>query len=100
MTDRKLKAVAKSFRDGMLETGSPLGWCGLICWPLASLLEAQGLRVRAVELKFRDDAPTLLANHVVIELPDGRVLDPTADQFGIDPVYLGTLAAAPYGSWS
>ena len=32
-----------------------------------------------------------LVEHVVLELPDGRVLDVTADQFGLDPVYLGPM---------
>lgn len=61
--------------------------CFAVCAPLAGLLRLHGIEARVVE-GFPSDGD--FYNHVWLELPDGRVLDPTADQFAdMPPVYLG-----------
>lgn len=94
MTDQELIAFASDFREGVLD-GRPSNWmCAAVCWPLSSLLGLYGVENRTVEGDLGH------CNHVWIELADGRVLDPTADQFNsmfpnmdLPPVYLGPAIA-------
>ena len=84
MTDKQLIRLVRSFRKGILGGRSSALMCAAVCWPLASLLELNGVRCEAVETELEH------INHVWIKLADGRALDPTADQFGTLPdVYLG-----------
>lgn len=63
--------------------------CAAVCYPLASLLGQYGVAVRVMESDLSH------TNHVWLQLADGRVLDPTADQFNtaagpsLPAVYLG-----------
>lgn len=91
MTDADLIKVATDFRDGILD-GGPSAWmCAAVCWPLAGFLHAvHGMATEAVESDLGH------MNHIWLRLPDGRALDPTADQFNalfpdvdLPPVYLG-----------
>lgn len=96
MKDKALIKFATAFRDGILDGGSSVWMCFAVCAPLAGLLHAHGVKVELIE------ADLGACNHVWLRLPDGRALDPTADQFsnyqfaalGIEtmelpPVYLG-----------
>jgi hypothetical protein len=66
-------------------------WMGAaVCYPLQGYLSAlHGLQTEVVESDLGE------CNHVWLKLPDGRALDPTADQFNycnpekMPPVYLG-----------
>ena len=89
MTDEELVEFVTEFRDGILN-GRPSKWmCFMVCAPLASLLRLSGVTVEVVESDLGE------CNHVWLRLPDGRALDPTADQFNeygfapMPPVYLG-----------
>ena len=90
LTDTDILTIALEFREAM---ASPIDGvtarCAMICWPLAGYLDFLGL---AVETK---DTTVGHWNHVWLLLPDGRVLDPTADQFDatLPPVYLGAKLA-------
>lgn len=92
MTDPELVRFATEFRAGLLAGQSSRLMCAAVSWPLASLL-----RVSGVDCETEDsivDFEWGVCEHVWIRLADGRVLDPTADQFnshGYDfpPVYLG-----------
>jgi hypothetical protein len=85
MTDKQLVEFARAFREGMLDGKRSNYMCFAICAPLAALFPVHGQPVELQEGDLGD------INHVWLRLPDGRVLDPTADQFGADypPVYLG-----------
>jgi hypothetical protein len=93
VTDAELIEFASEFRDGILD-GTPSDMmCAAVSWPLAALLRGGGVSCESVETK---DVETDYGsvNHVWIRLADGRVLDPTADQFSTaarpyPPVYLG-----------
>ena len=85
MTDRQLLKATRQFRDGILEGRSSDRMCFMVCFALQGFLSACGLETLLIEAEFRD------TNHVWLQLPDGRVLDPTADQFGLAPVYLGQI---------
>ena len=92
MTDRRLLKVTTEFRDGLLGDLLPDGRCAMVCWPLAAFLQAAfDLQAEPEELRFPEGGALGFSNHVVLRLPDGRILDPTADQFGLAPVYLGQM---------
>ena len=63
--------------------------CAMVCWPLGPLLNLHGVSCEVVESDLGE------GNHIWIRLEDGRVLDPTIDQFNYlfaeswPEVYLG-----------
>ena len=85
MKDTQLVDFATEFRIGILDGRASTNMCFAVSAPLASLLRIHGVEAELVE---SDLAET---NHFWIRLADGRVLDPTADQFdeSLPPVYLG-----------
>ena len=93
MGDEELRQFALDFRIGLIgETASSEGCCYMVSAPLASLLRVYGVDCELAGCDFPDAAETHAANHFWIALPDGRVLDPTFDQFCSEepvPVYLG-----------
>jgi len=90
MTDRQLKRVALNFRKGLLGNRPSRFMCAAVCWPLAGFLSAYGIEAVAEEVEF-PQALQGCSNHIWLRLPDGRILDPTADQFGLEPIYLGPV---------
>jgi hypothetical protein len=90
IADRALVKAAREFRDGILGGRSSRGMCVAVCWPLESLLGLSEVEAAVERLDFPNGLCGAL-NHVVLRLADGRVLDPTADQFGLEPVYLGPM---------
>ena len=101
MTDEELTRYATHFRNAILR-GGPSAWmCAAISAPLCAALATFGVQSRLLESDLGD------CNHVFLQLTDGRVLDPTADQFNwcspapLPPVYLGLpetihQSACPY----
>jgi hypothetical protein len=90
MTDAELIECAAEFREGILDGSPSFMMCAAVCWPLAGFLRFSGVDCDTEERKLED--VEFVANHVWIRLADGRVLDPTADQFdglALPPVYLG-----------
>ena len=90
MTDAELIEFTQEFRAGILDGGESKSMCAAICWPLVTLLNIHGVKAETVESDLSE------CNHIWIRLADGRVLDPTADQFNwlfpdlaMPPVYLG-----------
>lgn len=93
MTDDELVSFAGEFRSEILSGGQSWMMCFAVCAPLVGLLNAYGVDCDLAEGDLGE------CNHVWIALPDGRVLDPTADQFNdfgfapMPPVYLGQPTA-------
>lgn len=89
MTDAEIVTMATEFRKGLLGRQRPKGMCFVVCAPLSSYLALSGVENEVVESDLG------WCNHVWIRLADGRVLDPTADQFNgktdqvMPAVYLG-----------
>lgn len=89
MTDTELINFASDFREGILEGRTSEGMCFVIAAPLESLLRICGVGSRLIMGDLEE------TNHCWLLLDDGRVLDPTADQFNgpgvspLPPVYLG-----------
>lgn len=94
MNDADLIECASGFRDGVLGRQSSDLMCAAVCWPLTGFLRFSGVDCDTEDRQI--DEPGYPANHVWVRLADGRVLDPTADQFsplGLPPVYLGKPVA-------
>lgn len=84
MSDKMLLRITRSFRRGILGKNSSDMMCAVVCYPLHSLLHLMGEDLTCVEVLLKTK------NHVFLRLSDGRILDPTADQFDGPPVYLGS----------
>lgn len=94
MTDADLIECATEFREGMLGEGASTMMCAAVCWPLAGFLRFSGVDCETEDREIADEGYP--ANHVWLRLADGRVLDPTADQFpalGLPAIYLGKPVA-------
>jgi len=91
--DVELLKLVREFRMGIIESRHhSKRMCYMVCAPLAGFLEFCGVKCELVESEIIIDSEFF--NHFWIRLSDGRVLDPTIDQFnrrGIrrPPVYLG-----------
>jgi hypothetical protein len=89
VSDAELHALAADFRDGLLAGRGSAAMCFAVAAPLQGLLSMCGVEAEMVEGSFME------WNHFWLRLPDGRVLDPTADQFNgrldepLPPVYIG-----------
>lgn len=84
MTDRQLRRIALDMRRGILGARPSRDMCMAVSAPLQGLLSAvYGFETTLETVDFAE------TNHVWLRLPDGRVLDATADQFGREAVYLG-----------
>ena len=85
MSDKELFSVADEFRKGVLGKRTSKNWCYAISAPLAGYLEFCGYQCELVK--------GFIGNyeHYWIALLDGRILDPTADQFNdnMPRIYIG-----------
>ncbi len=83
MCDDQLISLVTDFRSGVLDCirygGDASGMCLALSAPLQAYLFGCGIQTALEEG----------INHFYLVLPDGRILDPTADQYGYAPVYLG-----------
>ncbi len=80
-----LKREALSFRKGLIGDRESDLMCRVVCFPLAGWLAFNGVSCRVVDGEF------LGVDHSWIELSDGRVLDPTIDQFNGEVVRFGKI---------
>jgi len=86
MNDKELVEFTLEFRKGILGKRSSELMCFMVCAPLVTLLNMNGVECGLAESDVEN-----YGNHIYIVLADGRVLDPTVDQFDskLPPVYLG-----------
>ena len=103
MSDADLIAAALQMRNSVLDAfatdGDSTGFCFMVSAPLAGWLSYSGIDCceKTVDFGF--------ANHCFVELPDGRILDATADQFNhllrknkLPAIYLGKIPSI-YSKW-
>jgi hypothetical protein len=86
MNHKQIKAYARSFRRGLLGKRTSTNMCYMVTAPLTTLLCMAGVSCKLVE------GWCGAYHHFFIELEDGHILDPTADQFkdmGLPQIYLG-----------
>lgn len=96
LNDEDLLRFVQDFRAGLLDGKPPEDMCYVICHPLQCLLSASGVDTDLLEVMVPEHITQIgcKANHFVLRLTDGRILDPTADQFpetGFPDVYLGPI---------
>lgn len=89
MTDTELIQYALEFRAAIIGDKNSARMCAAIGDPLCAALAVKGVPTMVMESDLGE------CNHVFLQLQDGRVLDPTADQFNwrssqpLPGVYLG-----------
>lgn len=86
--DETLLIIATEFRKGILGRKKSNGMCAKVTWALQGYLGFCGVQCKVHE------SDVGRWNHVYLVLPDGRVIDCTADQFSTEkkkypPVYVG-----------
>jgi len=92
VTDKQLVRIAKGMRSGVLDGRRSRMMCAVVCAPLQGYLGALGFDTELIDGEVPTDE--VLFQHVWLETKDGRIIDPTADQFphtGLPPVYVGPL---------
>ena len=91
---RELFEIAKGFRSGMLESKPSSAMCFAICAPLEGYLSFCGYDCRLVKGDVGD------WEHFWIALSDGRIIDPTADQFSNpEGIKMPQIYIGPKPSW-
>lgn len=93
MTEKELHEFVSEFRAGILPGGDSYSMCFAVCAPLQALLSFHGVETELIEGDFGDDSEWW---HHWLKLSDGRIIDPTADQFSthdrvMPEVYIGPL---------
>ena len=93
----RLKRIVGGFRRGILGQRAPDMMCAAVCYPLCGYLAMCGIETKIVEGDFGR------TNHVWLEMEDGTIIDPTADQFSgeivkMPKVYIGPLPET-YKRW-
>ena len=89
MKDKQLTSTALAFREGVIENKLSANWCYAISAPLEGYLNFIGVDCK-LSVGYIGEI-----EHFWLTLSDGRILDPTADQFGeeMPKVYLGQIPA-------
>jgi hypothetical protein len=99
MKDKDIVRFIVEFREGLVDGKPPDDACYTIYYAIQCMLSVMGVNTGMLEVTV---PPHLTKNgqeaqHFVLQLSDGRILDPTADQFprtGFPAVYLGPLPSA------
>lgn len=91
-SDQQIMRIARATRDRITLGGRSSGYCAVVCVPLAVYLTSRG--VSAVDIH----GAVGEWQHTWIALENGRILDPTADQFNskqyaarMPQIYLGPI---------
>ncbi len=97
--DVEVLQYATQFRHAIIGDGDSTQMCAAISGPLASAFAIKGIPALVMESDLG------ICNHVFLRLADGRILDPTADQFNwcssqsLPGVYLGPETAIHKNAW-
>lgn len=81
METNKIIQIAKSFTKGILGGKPTTDMCYMVCSPLVAFLSGSGIECTLTEGDIIHCEQEL--HHFWITLADGRIIDPTADQFGL-----------------
>lgn len=79
VNDRVLRRIARQFVAGIMEGSNSKDMCFVVCNPLTAYLNFLGIECELTEGEIFNDQGKW--HHYWVTLPDGRVIDPTADQF-------------------
>jgi|SRR5688572_17732414 len=81
MTDKELKKVVSGFTKGFIGKGTAQSKCFVLCFPLQSFLNLCGVETELIEGEVEGEK--FVWGHYWLKLKDGRIIDPTCDQFNI-----------------
>jgi len=89
MTDKEIIRLTREFKKGLMGKRNTKSMCFVVTFPLQGYLSFCGLKTKLVEGEIKTNEG--IWNHYWLKLPDGRILDPTADQFNnnLSEIYLG-----------
>lgn len=97
---QSLRQIVTSFRGGILGKSASDGMCYAVCAPLQGYLSLLGYETELIKGLFhRSSFESIHMEHYWLQLPDNRIIDPTADQFKkpdnspMPKVYIGKLPA-------
>lgn len=81
ISDKSLIRAVRSFTKELLKPyeGNTFMMCNYVCMPLSSYLEFCGIPNTLGSCEVDSDGATW--SHCYLQLSDGRILDPTANQF-------------------
>lgn len=79
MTDKKLRQIAMAFTSCILETRGSADMCFAVCSPLATYLNFCRVQCELTEGVINHEGGKW--HHYWVTLSDGRIIDPTANQF-------------------
>jgi hypothetical protein len=79
MSDRELIRITSGFTKGILNKRESKSMCFAVSFPLQGYLSFCGLEAEIIEGEIKLNKEVW--NHFWLRLPDGRILDPTANQF-------------------
>lgn len=79
MTDKQIRRLVRNFTLGILENHSSKDMCFVVCNPLQAYLQFSGIDCELTEgtIEYASEK----WHHYWITTKDGRIIDPTADQF-------------------
>jgi hypothetical protein len=92
MKEKQLLKTVTGFRAGILGKQPSNYMCFAVCAPLQGYLSMLGCEAAMIDGEV--DAGEFVYGHVWLELPDGKIIDPTADQIeglNLPPVYIGPM---------
>ncbi len=98
MSESELRKVVTGFRRGIVGKKAGQGYCFMVSSALAGYLSfagvpcqvTKGMVKHTIAGKVCHGVPAR-SEHYWVTLKDGRIVDATADQFGLPPVYIGAL---------
>ncbi len=92
MTNKQILKYVTNFRKGVLGKMPSNYMCFAVCSPLHSMLSLMDISCQLIQGEVETEKFTY--GHYWIELSDGMIIDPTADQLeglNLPPVYMGEL---------
>jgi len=95
MTDKELIRTCKLFTKGILDGKPTTDMCYVVCSPLVAYLSCCGVESTLTEGELQGKY-----HHFWITLKDGRIIDPTADQFGLLNIWVILSIEAMFGCGS
>jgi hypothetical protein len=81
LSDGEIIEIAKGFTKGLLGKKPTTDMCYVVCSPLSAYLSLCGIENTLTEGAILHCENQL--HHYWVTLSDGRIIDPTADQFGL-----------------
>lgn len=97
MTGTQLLSYVRTYRYGMLGRKRGSKYCYMVCYPLQSLLSLEGVETELIEGEvcyYR-----YWIGHFWLRMTDGKIIDPTAEQFATETRKMPRVYIGPKPRW-